>query len=309
MRRLTVILVTILASAGAAVFFWHDLLVPVLPILPPAAQLRERQFGMGTTADMIAVLDQPLPDGVLSGKDLATTIETLRLANGVAFRINWQAIEGVGVEGTTPVPVRDLGGVALGDAILKVCADVYPPLGCEADEEVIVITTVADASRHRLTLVHDVGDLIRSGGTVQLESQLWSQVWDGAWRGNHRDAVGAVRFLSDRLIVSATPAAQHELATYLNHLRLRRSRVQFSQQAGFLVGGTTAIVALVLMARAMVLRRRRLGSGLCSRCGYDLRATPGRCPECGTIAAAHGFEEAMPSAHQAQPLPQTELSE
>ena len=41
---------------------------------------------------------------------------------------------------------------------------------------------------------------------------------------------------------------------------------------------------------------RRVAAGRCRRCGYDRRATPDRCPECGAVAV--GGQECLPRRHQ-----------
>lgn len=52
---------------------------------------------------------------------------------------------------------------------------------------------------------------------------------------------------------------------------------------GILVLAAPAIVYVMHTRVGSLVKRGRLKQGLCTTCGYDLRATPERCPECGTI--------------------------
>jgi len=53
------------------------------------------------------------------------------------------------------------------------------------------------------------------------------------------------------------------------------------------------LVAAILPTRKIVLmaaQHRRLRQGLCPQCGYDLHASPDRCPECGAFHHRKSFQ-------------------
>jgi hypothetical protein len=65
-------------------------------------------------------------------------------------------------------------------------------------------------------------------------------------------------------------------------------------RAAFAPTWSVAVVTAVLPVVRVICRwdrKRRLKPGHCSACGYDLRATPEQCPECGAIPASFGSNQ------------------
>lgn len=97
----------------------------------------------------------------------------------------------------------------------------------------------------------------------------------------------SLRFLGGQLFAEAAPDGHAEILRTLGNLRYRRA-VRYVALASILPGAIAMAALLIgehLFTHPRRLRRLRLARGQCVACGYDLRGSSGRCPECGLAAA------------------------
>lgn len=135
---------------------------------------------------------------------------------------------------------------------------------------------------------------IATAGSVLLATavvMLWARSYQNNWHGDdftfsvrqrHRELLSQGGGLT-LLEVDSTPWFFSGPATGGKMVPRYNTRDVF----GFPYWLALAAMVPLPLIRFIAWRRlrRRVANGLCLRCGYDLRASAGRCPECGSSIA------------------------
>jgi hypothetical protein len=107
-------------------------------------------------------------------------------------------------------------------------------------------------------------------GIVSDEAEFWDRIW---WHPNE-----IFRFAGFAYI-------QSEPIKYLNVIAVLAVKGCWAMETPYWFWcGITAFLPIIAGTQ-WFKQLRRSKHGMCRHCGYDLRATPDKCPECGTIPA------------------------
>jgi hypothetical protein len=182
-------------------------------------------------------LDRVVPGVDVTKMPLTKVLGYVGEASGVNLHVNWRALEAAGIEANEPVTlkVQNVPAVQLLKRVLADAGGGNIMLTYRVEEGVVEVSTAEDLSRHTVTRVYDVRDLIddalardrrlngaaakRTEAAVADELMLLIKesveplTWDGP---------PFVRYFGGRLIVTWPPEQQDAAQGILTALRRAR---------------------------------------------------------------------------------------
>jgi hypothetical protein len=244
-------------------------------------------------------LDRRLPEIHLHGQAFSDVIDFLRDVSGSKIEVDWPSLKKAGVNQDTPVTAR-LSNIRTSKALETLVSQVGDPPGplvVVLAGDGFYVTTPAARDHGVIPHAFDVGGIFQGTrdpialafGGNPFRHQAPSMKERGSQLLERIDArFGAKKrylfplYSPSVLIAYQTQDEHRALGRYLESQE-RLPRVEaFAMRAVVALVATQLVLWLVLIP--VRRKKRRARQGLCARCGYDLRATPGRCPECGTVA-------------------------
>ena len=119
-----------------------------------------------------------------------------------------------------------------------------------------------------------------TGRTTALCDDIRHSIDPASWR-ELGGTVGGIRPFNGQLIVTTTDLNQVHVAHLLEHHRWHLGLAALAARTLALLLPVMTLTSLTLLISRHLRLRRRKHQGLCTNCGYDLRASPTQCPECG----------------------------
>ena len=184
-----------------------------------AAKAIESELAATLHSPGLKFVDQPLSDVVTQLSD----------EYGIPMRIDGPALDEAGIGMDSPVTLS-LHNISLRSALRQIFHNLQ--LTWIIKDEVLMVTTHAEADKHFDTCVYNVQGLVDDSDPKSVKAlidAIYACVATETWAANGGGQAEIRPLPSGLLVVSHTPAVQEEVGTLLNKIRKMREQVPLTK--------------------------------------------------------------------------------